>query len=37
MAGEDAEQGEHFSIAGGSKNLYSYFGNPMTISQKIGN
>jgi hypothetical protein len=26
-AGEDVEQGEHFSIAGGSANLYSHFRN----------
>jgi len=27
FAGEDVEQEEHFSIAGGSTNLYSHFGN----------
>jgi hypothetical protein len=26
-ASEDAEQGEHSSIAGGSANVYSYYGN----------
>ena len=26
-AGEDVEQGEHSSIAGGSANLYNHFGN----------
>jgi hypothetical protein len=26
-AGEVMEQGEHFSIAGGSANLYNHFGN----------
>jgi len=26
-AGEDAEQGDHSSIAGGSANLYSHYGN----------
>jgi hypothetical protein len=26
-AGEDVEQGEHFSIAGGCANLYNHFGN----------
>jgi hypothetical protein len=26
-AGKDVEQGEYFSIAGRSKNLYSYSGN----------
>ena len=26
-AGEDVEQGEHFSITGGSENLFNYSGN----------
>jgi hypothetical protein len=26
-AGEDVEQGEHFSITAGSANLYNHFGN----------
>ena len=27
LAGKDVEQGEHSSIAGGSANLYSHYGN----------
>ena len=30
-AGEDVEQGEHSSIAGGSANLYNHFGNEFCI------
>lgn len=36
-AGEDVEQGKHFSITDGSANLYRHYGNQSSGSQEDGN
>jgi hypothetical protein len=33
-AGENVEQGDHFSMAGGSANLYSHYGNQYDVSSE---